>query len=480
MNFAGLIFLIVAHFVAGRGILQLFRLELKSVQQICLSFIIGVPLLSLAPCFVQLFHIPITFKSIFMANAVVAALCSIPLLVRFRMPKFDKPSLPQLYELPFLLCCLTLVVLSVWRCYYYPVFARDMLAGPELLAEFAVREHTMVSSVFNVDLATTNNYFKSPYITCLQITYKLMVHPFGQLWMSVLFVPFIILLYSFLRGRVHPFLASLLLFLFMTIPDLFAYSFVMLYDYSNMIFFFLGFYYLTQHLENRQTNTFALSVFMFGIATYIRVETLVLITMLSLMPLYMFYRQKLGLKQMALRMALFIGVPVVAYYVCIHVFVEHFVPLHFNASDDVNKNLGDLSYLFDRFSKMNSILVFGPQGLVVYGLFMKFFMGLLVIDIIYFFITRRPMTMQARYALYGVLVIYLGLPLLGYLLPLFDIMNTTKRGLFKIMPLMLMYMANSGMIQAISTWLTNWMNKRDEKKLTPKPAPVATSGKKKR
>ncbi len=478
MNFAGLTFLIFAHYLSGRGILQLFRLELKNLQLICLSIILGVPLVSLAPCFVQLLHIPITMGSMFASVGILTALCCVPLAFHFKMPKFGKITLPQIYELPFLLCCLLLVVLSVWRCYYYPVFARDMLAGPELLAEYAVRERNMVSSVFNVDLHTTNNYFKSPYITCLQIIYKLLVQPFGQLWMSVLFVPFIVLLYSYLRHRLHPLLAALLLFLFMTIPDLFAYSFVMLYDYSNMVFFFLGFYYLVQHLESKKTSEFAFALFLFGLATYIRVETLVLIGMLALMPLVMYYRQKLEPKKIVLRMALLIAVPVAAYFICIHLFVEHFVPLPFNASNDINKNLGDVSYFFERFSNMNSILIFGAQGLVVYGLYMKFFLGLLVIDIIYFVATRKPMTMEGRYALYGVLVVYIGLPLLGYLLPLFDIMNTTKRGLFKILPLMLLYMANSGMLRAISERITNWEYKRDEvkpkvatAKATPKPAP---------
>ena len=476
MNFPGLIFLILAHFISGRGILQLFKLQLKPVQMVCLSVILGVPLVSLAPCFIQLAHIPITFNSVFAGVAIVALLCSIPLFINFKRPTFGKIEWPGIYELPFLLVCLGLVVLSVWRCYYYPPTARDMLAGPELLAEFAVREKTMVSSVFTVDLHTTNNYFKSPYITCLQIIYKLLATPpFGQTWMSVLFIPFIIFMYSMLRERIHPFLASLLVFLFMTIPDLFAYSFVMLYDYSNMVFFFLGFYFLLRHLENKRTNDFAFSVFMFGLATYIRVETVILVGMVSLLPLFVFFREKQDFKTIAIRWAIMMAVPTAFYFICIDLFVRHFVPLPFNASNDINKNLGDVSYLFNRFKEINDKLIFGAQGKVVYGLFIYFFLGLLIIDIIIFLTNtkKQRFSKEAMYALFGVTIIYVGLPILGYLLPLFDVMNTTKRGLFKLMPMIVLYMANSRLLQMISEWLKNL---ESGKKTSPSPqlrAPVA-------
>ncbi len=454
--------------------MQLFKLQLSLVQTVCLSFIVGVPLISLAPCFIQLCHIPITFNSVFAGVAIVALVCAIPLAINFKKPAFGKVTLPGIYELPFLLVCLGLVILSVWRCYYYPPTARDMLAGPELLAEFAVREKTMVSSVFTIDLHTTNNYFKSPYITCLQIIYKLLVSPpFGQLWMSVLFLPFIIFLYSMLRERVHPFLASLLLFLFMTIPDLFAYSFVMLYDYSNMVFFFLGFYFMVQHLQYKNISDFALSVFLFGIATYIRVETVILIGMLSLLPLFVMYREKQPLKTIALRWAVLMAVPAACYFICIDLFVRHFVPLPFNASNDINKNLGDISYLFNRFSEMHDKLLFGDTGRVVYGYFMRVFLFLLVVDIVMFFTNMKKLafTREARYALFGIAVIYVGLPFLGYLLPLFDIMNTTKRGLFKLLPIILLYMANSNFFLMIS----NWLKGLEENKKSPqmRAAPVA-------
>ena len=474
MNFPGLIFLIIAHYFSGRGILRLFKLQLPPIQAVCFSFMLGVPLVSFAPCFVQLLHIPITFNSIFFSIAILTGVCSIPLLINFKRPQFKKIILPELYEWPFLLVCLCLVILSVWRAYYYPPTARDMLSGPELLAEYAVREKTMISSVFTLDLHTTNNYFKSPYITCLQIIYKLLVQPFGQVWESILYIPFVVFIYTMLRERVHPFLASLLLFFFMAIPDLFAYSFVMLYDYSNMVFFFGGFYFLVKHLENKQPNYFAFSVFLFGIATYIRVETVMLVAILALLPIYNFFKERLSLKTIALRFTAMIAVPAGFYVLCMYVFVRAFVPIHYTATNDINPHLGNIGNFFERINSMNDILIFGHQGTVVYGYFMRVFLVLFVADIIYFLsgTKERRFNREARFALFGIAVIYLGLPFLGYLFPLIDIMNTTKRGLFKLLPIMLLYMSNSGLVLRLSNWLNNLGSSNKEPKPKAKPAPV--------
>src|SRR3954466_1445721 len=98
MNFAGLIFLLFAHFITGRGLLKLFKVELKQTPSLCLSMIAGVPLLSFAPCFVQLLHLPISTVPVLIAIIAITAGFSIPLLLDFKRPQIQKIILPQLYE----------------------------------------------------------------------------------------------------------------------------------------------------------------------------------------------------------------------------------------------------------------------------------------------------------------------------------------------------------------------------------------------
>ncbi len=452
MNFAGLIYILVAHYLAGKGLLKLFGVQLKPVPFFCLCMIAGVPLLSFAPCFVQLLHLPVDTIPVFIAVTVITAAFSIPLWRNFKRPQLPKIVFPALYEWPYLIVCLWFTIFSVWRCFYYPPYSRDMLAGPELLAEFAVREKTMISSVFTVDLSTSNNYFKSPFITGLQIIYKLLVCPFGQLWLSVLFVCFIVWLYNMLRNRLHPILASLLLLIFFAMPELFAYTFLMLYDYSNMIFFFLGFYFLIRYLENKKLNEFAFSAFLFGLATYIRTETLILITLILPLLLFYFYRWKLPVKSMAYNFGIFLLVPIAFYIINIQVFIRFFIPIPFDLSQNINPDLGNISAIFRRLQDINTQLIFTYKGIALYGYFVFLFCAVFITDLIWL----RRFNLESRIALYAIMVVYFGLGIIGYLLPLADLQNTTKRGLFKALPLMLLYMANSGVLLRFSAFIKDW------------------------
>jgi hypothetical protein len=126
--------------------------------------------------------------------------------------------------------------------------------------------------------------------------------------------------------------------------------------------------------------------------------------------------------------------------------------VQYNIGELVNSNLGDLSPFFTRFSEINEKLLFSELGVGYYGYFIYFFLLLLLLELV----VKRKLTPATRNWLYAVLVIYLGFPLLGYLLPLLDLNNSTKRGLFKLFPLMLLYMANNSLLVAWSQRITKW------------------------
>ena len=111
---------------------------------------------------------------------------------------------------------------SVWHCYYYPPQARDVLSGPEALAEYAVREGTLNNSVFTVNLEeSVPNLLKPPFVTGLQIVYKLLVYNFGQVWLSMIAISFLIWVYTLLREKLHAVPAGLVMLFFITIPEIF-------------------------------------------------------------------------------------------------------------------------------------------------------------------------------------------------------------------------------------------------------------------
>jgi hypothetical protein len=129
--------------------------------------------------------------------------------------------------------------------------------------------------------------------------------------------------------------------------------------------------------------------------------------------------------------------------------VKNFVPIPFDTASQLNPDLGDISVFIDRLADINSKMIFSAESILLYGYFILFFLAILLTDLVWL----RKFNTESRIALCGILVIYIGLPLLGYLFPLVDLVNTTKRGMFKLFPFMLFYLCNSGTLQRISAYL---------------------------
>jgi hypothetical protein len=477
MNFIGLLFLLVTHFISGRGFVELFKLDLKPILKFSFSMICGVLISSFLPFIMELFHIEITAITVAVFIGITTALFAIPLVRNFKnikLPDFKSIKLPAIYELPFIIFLGIIFFISIWRCYYYPCNVRDMLSGPEVMAELAVKEKHIINSLFRVDLQSTNNYLKPPYITCLQIIYKLYVQPTGQIWVTVMFLSFITAMISLLREKLHPIIMYFVLLYFFNMPEVFAYTYLMLFDYSNMILFFGGFYFIARHLENKRVNDFAFAVAMFAFATYVRSETLILVAMVAPLLIFYYWKEKLPLRKIAIRIAALGAASFVVYFLCLNIFVKHYIPIHYGVGDDINKNLGDVGYFFTRLTEMSTKLIFDQVGIYHYGYFIYLFVIIFVIDAILF----RKYSTEAITAIYGIAVVYVGLAFIGYLLPLADLQHTTKRGLFKMMPLILLYFRNSGALLWLTDKINNWEyglsgnNKPPTPKVAPTPRPV--------
>ena len=454
MNFAGLLFLLLVHFFTGRGLVELFRIELKPVPKFCISMISGVAIASIIPFLMELLHLPFTGPSVATGLIIPPVVLFILLFRRIKSWKYEriKVKLPEIYELPFLVVVIGLVALSIWRCYYNPPYAWDMLSGPEAMADIAITEKHMINSLFTVDLQYTNNYLKPPYVTSLQIIYKLFVQQFGQLWLSVLFVSFILFLFSMLRERLHPVIMYIVMILFFASPEMFSHTYTILYDYSNAIFFFMGFYFLNRYFGNLKKPDFAFAVFSFTVATYIRMETLVLLVLIMPLLAYRLTKLKTPFKSLMFKSSVFLLAPAFTYFVFMNVYIKYYIPIHYNVGHELNTHLGDISVLFNRYYDITTKLLFGETAETFFGMQIYLFVAVIFIDLLFF----RKKSTEGLTAIYGIFIVFFGLGLLGYLLPLVDLMHTTKRGLFKIFPLILLYYYSSGFLARVSALITGW------------------------
>jgi hypothetical protein len=501
MPFLAYFLLLICHLFSGYGLLRLFRLHLKPAYTITLSLLLGVALASFLPFLLQLCFIPITAFTVFGSLVLAMLLLNIPAIIRIRKEGFaafrrspghgrfrvlERFRFRHLYEVPYWAVIGFLILVSVWRCYYLPPTSRDALSGPEAIAEYTVREHTMVNSFFHVDLWSTNNQFKSPFLISLQVIYKLAGFPFGQVWLSIIFISFIVFLYQALKERLHPLLAGLLLLLFMMTPEPYAYTFMILYDYSNMVYFFLAVWFLFEYFRNKLPSWFYFAGFLMGIATYIRSETLAL-SLIFLPPILLMQWRKSDratktgwrqwsdgtpatpekadalpaekpgqrrptLRRLALRDVLFFLPAVIGYWLPMQVYIKYYLPLHYNLDSLLNRHVVDLAPLFQRYSDIYTRLLTGTLAIHLWG----YFFYLTAIFFVAEAVVMRRFTREARNWLYAIVTLYLGLGVLGWLLPVMDLTDATKRALFKMLPLALFYLANNQLLLQLSRSIARW------------------------
>jgi hypothetical protein len=460
MPFLVYLLLLILYLVSGLGILQLFGLRLRPAYTITLSLLLGIALASFLPFLLQLLYIPLTAFSVFGVLVLGAILLGIPTVMDIRREGFGslRTSLVpgrfqvQPYEIPFWVIIGFLIFVSVWRCYYYPPISRDALSGPEAIAEYAFREHTLINSFFKVDLWSTNNQFKSPFLICLQLIYKLAGFPFGQVWLSPIFICLIVFLYNALREKLHPIIVGILLLLFIMTPEAYAYTFMILYDYSNMVYMFLGLYFLFGYSTGRDKRNFYFSGLLIGIATYIRSETVAL-ALLFLPPMILAQRRaKLPWKGMAISDILFFLPALIGYYLPNGVYIRHYLPVHYDVGALVNAHLGDVSPLFKRYGDIVNRLLVSDFAVKLWGYIFFVTAALFVAEAVFV----RRFTREALNWLYAIAILYLGLGFLGWVLPMVDLNDTTKRGMFKMLPLCLMYLANNTLLVRLSQTISRW------------------------
>ena len=178
-----ILLLCLVQFATGFGVLTLFNIRLKPAMLASLAMLLGIAVFSVVPFILQLCYVPLTQLTVFGSLAVACVAVNAQfkksrnnLAEMFRNARFNM----GVYEIPFLLVITIIVFASVWRCFYFPPTPRDLTSGAEAIADYAVREKTMINSVFTVNVESTNNVFKPPFVICLQLIYKLAGFMFGN------------------------------------------------------------------------------------------------------------------------------------------------------------------------------------------------------------------------------------------------------------------------------------------------------------
>ncbi len=446
------VLLVTLQFFSGWAIIHLLKIDHKPIIKTCLSLLLGMFICALVPLLMEMVFIKINLSNFlisFFAFCLALSFNGKANLKELKeVFKQDVFSI-KLYELIFIVPIALILFISAWRCFYTPPTPRDVIVGAELLAKYAVKEGSIISSVFTDNIRlSSNNPFKPPYVLNLQIAYKLIGFEFGKIWLVQNVIVFIVMLYAILKEKLHAIIAGPLLLFFIAIPDMYAYTFIILYDYSNAIYFSIAIYFLQRYFEGRKSNDLMLSSLLMSAACFIRSETLYFAA-IGVFLLFVFEYRKAPIIALQ-NWLLYLLLPIFSYVIWFVLFMKFYMPISYDISEQINTNLFDVTNILTIISNINSNLIWGDLAHSHYAYFIEIFALSTIANLILY---RNAKGWQY---LAWIIIIYLGYILLSHLLPLIEIDSTVKRGFFKMFPLMLIYFSYNQIFLKFSEYIHNW------------------------
>ncbi|GAB4026119.1 glycosyltransferase family 39 protein [Spirosoma gilvum] len=458
MSFS-ILFLIATQFLTGFGAIARLRPVTNGFSLLGLSMLMGLGLSSGVPFMLEFIHLPIARTPMFVGLVTMACISLFGIRQRrdYLQSLFSLSQLRvRLYELPFLAFWGYLLFISAWKCAWFPNLPFDTIVGPDLVATFAVKEHRLVSSVFTSHLPSvsvfSNQPFYAPFTAMQQIIYLLAadgVGPFafGKLWLTILVIPFGLFLYAELRERIHPLLAGLLITILACSPELFAYTFLVQTDWANAAFFVTGVMVLQRYLESGQRGSFIAGMLFLALACWTRTETILFVPIGSLLIISQTASaRKIQAFQDATLLLLTCLIPVLFWN---YGFLRGFVPLpphtHLGVVHSVSAPY--VANLLAIYQDMNELVVFHDS---YWNYAVPVFIVLALTNLL-IFRDKHGLSILiwilGTYFLFGLIILHVEGANISY---------TFRRGFFKLLLLMYVYLGSSSLFQWLSSWLYLW------------------------
>jgi len=292
-----LICILLLQFLTGFGIIDRFPVISRFAQKISLSVLIGFFLSTLAVYLLEILHLPISTFSVITANVLLtAAINHNPARLAKSLKSLviqDNVSI-KIYEIIFLTAIAYLLFFSFWRTYSIPVTPYDSIVGIDLVARQALKEGHIISSMFFREdfrpFLSTQPYY-APFTMLMQIIYRSVGLPFGQLWLGFLTVSFFVFAYSKMCEKVHPIISGFCILLLLCAPELYAYTFLLQTDFSNAVFFAIGMIFTVNFLGSRNTEYFTLAALFMAAACWTRTETIIIVSAIALVLAVLLYSE---------------------------------------------------------------------------------------------------------------------------------------------------------------------------------------------
>lgn len=453
---------ILLHFLTGFGIVANFEAVRKRAEVVGLSLLLGIAAHTVMIFVWEMLHISLTSSSVLGGMLAFSVLAN----VRFKktialgQQMIQAPFDAKLYEIPFIAFGLFIIYISSWRAYYLPVTPYDAIVGMDLVAKYAAKEGHVMSSVFshpNLSEYIQNQLFYAPFTTFSQIIYNLGGQVIGQTWLGLVFGAFTLWFYGKLRSLVHPVIAGFATLFLVLVPEMYAYTFMFLTDYSSAVFFAVGVTYFYTYYQDKQFSTLVLSALGFGFSIWSRSDTALFIPFGVIVLFFTHYKVE-DMKSVLLKSAVWAGIPFVFFALWNIVF---FAMLPQSPVNQASEHVGSIMDLLGKYSEMVNTLIIGNEkqlasgevvntSRVMYGYAFFLFFPYLIAN---FAIFRDKKGWEV---LIWTLILFIGFGFIAHIFVAATIDNTIKRGFFKLFPVIYLYMCVSSLGQWLSQKIIAW------------------------
>jgi len=258
-------------------------------------------------------------------------------------------------------------------------------------------------------------------------------------------------MYLEFKKYIHPLFAITFALVVITSPELYAYSFILQTDWSNAIFFFIGVLYFYKHIKSQEVSDLCISILGMFFACWSRTETIFFLPMGSALLLWSsYFKEKVFDKKMLYKPFLFTGIPTVAIVLWNFIYVKLFLPRIDSLLDQMDLSVSSFfSSMGDTIESMNRIVVFNDT---YWGYIVSIFLFVLLSSIPIAFRNKKYSGKTILFWLFG---LYLVFVFLITQFPAVTVQNTFRRGFFKFIPLMALFMVMSPLLQWINSFIVD-------------------------
>ncbi len=445
-----LIMMIGLQWIAGFATMGALRIEMPRSQSVPLALLAGMFLHTFAFFGCELLNIPLSMGTLLISGTLVAVLPHVwwKNVSAFYGRLLSRPTWTfTIYDMIALGVALYVAFIATWAAWYWPVTPFDAMAGIDLVARQTVDEGTIVNRVFTDPSLVghlSNQPFYAPFAMLLQVMYRLVGFTYGQLWVPIVAIALAWYLWSVLRELIHPFIADILWICYILTPEMLGYSYLVQTDHINAAFFAIGAILVWQAIARDQKAYLWLSVIMLSGACWSRSESILLVT-IGVAASLIFITRAWSWRT-AIVYAGVAGIASLVTFGLWHVlFFNAYLPVHPSTADQI------IGFDLARFVQVISDTI--TNVVADKGLWAGSFLLLATIVVVNAIVTRKA---APTMPLVWIGVVFLGLWIVGTTFSAAIVEQTLRRGLFKVIPLIFVYVAATELLQRASRSLTQW------------------------